>query len=556
MINQKGFYITTAIVYPNSRMHVGFGWEVMGADMVARFHRMLGRPVFFATGADEHSQNVEKAAHKVNLSAQSYCDQMSDDILKVMQLMDIAYDRYIRTSDKDHEIVSQYLISKSKHSGDVYKQAYEGLYCDSCEVFYTEKEIEATEGKCPTHKQNVRKMSEENYFFKLSKYEPFLKDLFKRNPKFLEPESRRNEVLSFIEQGLKDFSVSRTSFKWGIPLPFDEDHVIYVWFDALINYLTAIKFPVYHVDKNGKEGELIQGNPDFFKKFWPCDIHVIGKDITRFHCIYWPAMLQSTGIELPSKVWAHGFIEYRGEKMSKTRGVMVTPDAVIQEYGVSALRWYLLSGIRFDGDGEYSEDSLVTKCNADLANNIGNLVNRVVNMSLKYFPESKEGKGITNYGTLPLGITSVGHRMNEILGKNGENLVSKINSMDLSGYCGLLIEFSMAMNKFIDETKPWSLAKNLDEIEGKELLATVLSECLEGIRNLAIGLWPVIPQTAIQILEQCGLNNDQLITKQLLGTHKTIDVPNFKQFAFNGNTVFKLQTPKPLFARLEVKQDK
>lgn len=460
-LNNKGFYITTAIAYPNSRMHVGFGWEVIGADVVARFQRMKGREVFFSTGTDEHSQNVEKAAIKAELSPKAYCDGMAAEIIQSFDRMEVAYDRFIRTSDPDHEKVCQYLIEQAFKKGDVYKQQYEGLYCESCEVFYTEKETAAgPQGPlCATHKIALKRIAEENYFFKLSKYEFALEEYFKNHPEFLEPEFRRNEILSFIGQGLKDFSVSRTSFKWGIPLPFDANHIIYVWYDALINYLSAVKYPAGGKNPNGDQA--------FFDKFWPCDVHVIGKDITRFHTVYWPAMLWSASegataekdkIPLPKRVWAHGHLMLNGEKMSKTRGNIVTPDEVMADFGVTALRWYAIAANNFGDDGNYSDQDIVLKCNADLSNNIGNLVNRVVSMTLKYFPTAQSPR---DTGKLPAGVESVESRFKKLWFNNAENsnLNLAIEKMDLMGYCQRVIEFAMAMNKFIDETKPWSLAK-------------------------------------------------------------------------------------------------
>lgn len=542
---EKPFYITTAIAYPNSRMHVGFGWEVMGADMVARFHRMNGREVFFCTGTDEHSQNVEKAAVKAGLTAKAYCDQMASEIKESMERMDIAYDRFIRTSDPDHERVCQYLIEKAFKAGDVYKQKYEGLYCEGCEVFYTEKETLAGPNgpECVTHKQPLKRVAEENYFFKLSKYEAQLKQYFKDHEEFLEPDYRRNEVTSFIEQGLKDFSVSRTSFKWGISLPFDPGHIIYVWYDALINYLSAVKY---------------LEDPAFFKKYWPCDIHVIGKDITRFHTVYWPAMLWSAGIEIPKNVFAHGFINLNGEKMSKTRGNIVTPDDVIGDFGATALRWYLLSANNFSGDGNYADQDIVLKCNADLSNNIGNLVNRVVSMTLKYF----ETTPVANKDVLPEGVQSVAARFETAFGAKAERLRDAIAQMDLSGYCARVVDFSISLNKFIDETKPWALAKALTKLdsspEDRARLESVLAQLLEGIRNLGLALWPVIPAASEGILRQLGLeptaNSDSADWSfQTLQTGRELNVPKFSKFKFDSMRQFKLAPPNPLFPRLEQK---
>ncbi len=530
--NKKGFYITTAIAYPNSRMHVGFGWEVIGADVVARFHRMLDQEVFFCTGVDEHCQNVEKAAQKAGLSSQKYCDQMAQDIQKVMSLMDISYDRFIRTSDPDHQKICQALITQAYQAGDIYKQNYEGWYCSSCEVFYTEKEAIQKEETflCPTHKILLQRLSEENYFFKLSKYEKDLKKIYQTHPHFLLPEIRKNEILSFLEGGLKDFSVSRTSFKWGVPLPFDSKHVIYVWYDALINYLSAVQY--------GNDAE-------FFKKFWPCDMHVIGKDITRFHCIYWPAMLLSAGIELPKKVWAHGFIQFQGEKMSKTRGNIVTPDEVIQDFGVTPLRWFLVSSNSFDSDGNYSDEALILKYNADLCNNIGNLVNRVVSMSKKYFGE----KILKDFQNLPPDVQAVSERKKLFFGKSGEKLESDIQSMNLSGYCNAVVDFAISLNKFIDETKPWKLAK--DETK-KQVLETVLAQLLEGIFCIGGVLWPIIPDASQKILFQIGVGFEHTLWKEIkLYTNKTMKAPYWKCLWDKGQNSFHLQLPQILFQRIE-----
>lgn len=546
MKSGKGFYITTAIAYPNSRMHVGFGWEAIGADMVARFQRMRGRPVFFCTGTDEHSQNVEKAAQKAGLTPKAYCDQMAEEIRASMERMDIAYDRFIRTSDPDHERVCQHLIEKAFKSGDVYKQKYEGLYCDSCEVFYTEKEtVSGANGpECATHKLPLRRVAEENYFFRLSRYEERLKQHFKENSDFLQPSFRKNEITSFIDQGLKDFSVSRTSFKWGIPLPFDPEHIIYVWYDALINYLSAVRY---------------LDDPAFFKQFWPCDVHVIGKDITRFHTVYWPAMLWSAGIELPKRVWAHGFINLNGEKMSKTRGNIVTPDEAMADFGATALRWYLMAANQFDGDGNYSDQDLVLKCNADLSNNMGNLVNRVVSMTQKYFDKLSPH----DRGKLPSGVESVQVRMETYFGSRGEKLVIAIDAMDLGAYCGKIIDFSMSLNKFIDETKPWSLAKAMQKTESlgdeRAMLESVLAQLLEGIRNLAVALWPVIPQASEGILAQLGLDptntaNAEDWDMQKLATGRVLAVPKFEKLGYDSMRQFVLAPPKPLFPRLEQKE--
>jgi len=518
--------------------------------MVARFRRMEGRPVFFCTGTDEHSQNVEKAAAKVELATKAFCDRMAEDIRNTFDKMEITYDRFIRTSDPDHEKVCQFLIEKAFQAGDVYKKKYEGLYCESCETFYTEKEsVTGSKGlECPTHKVPLKKVEEENYFFRLSKFENQLKDYFLSKPEFLNPDFRRNEIVSFVNQGLRDFSVSRTGFKWGIPLPFDPEHVIYVWYDALINYLTAVKFPA-------------PGNPnadaEFFKKFWPCDVHVVGKDITRFHAVYWPAMLWSAGIELPKTVFAHGHLMLNGEKMSKTRGNIVTPDEVMTDFGTNALRWYVISANSFSGDGNYSDQDIVLKCNADLSNNIGNLVNRVVTMAYKHFGESSPH----NQNKLPDGIQNIASRFEQSFGAGAVKLREAIDSMDLMGYCSRVTEFSGSLNKFMDETKPWSQAKVVQKPEATDLdravFQSTLAQLLEGIRNLGIALWPVIPSASEAILAQLGVTALAVsadFDAVKLHSGKVITVPLFSKLSFDAAREFKLSPPKPLFPRLEIKE--
>ena len=371
-------YVTTAIVYPNNRIHVGFAWECLGADWLVRSKRLLGRPTYFATGMDEHSINVQKAAEAQSLSPKAYCDRMSEDIQRVLRGIGMSYDRFIRTSDEDHERVVQKLVQRAFDKGDIYKAKYEGLYCESCEAFYTEKDLIG--GNCPSHPRPPKFISEENYFFKLSKYQDALLKLFKDQPNFLQPEGRRSEITNFIAGGLKDFSVSRSTFTWGVPLPWDPSHVVYVWFDALINYLTAAGIEGWLDDPNGPKGAT-------FRERWPADVHIIGKDISRFHTIYWPAMLMSLDLPLPRAVFAHGWMSLKGERMSKSTGNMVTPDEVVAATGVDPFRYYLLAENQFAGDGNFALDLLMLKSNADLANDMGNLVNRSISMTRKYFPE-------------------------------------------------------------------------------------------------------------------------------------------------------------------------
>jgi methionyl-tRNA synthetase len=375
----KTEYVTTAIVYPNSRIHVGWAWECLGADWLVRALRLQGQDTYFATGMDEHSIKVQRRAEAEGLSPKAYCDRMASDIEKVLQQMGMNYDRFIRTSDPDHEWVVQQLVKRAFDHGDIYQAKYEGHYCEGCEAFYTDKDL--VDGLCPAHKTKPKWISEENYFFKLSKYQDRLLKLFQDQPDFLQPDYRRAEVVNFIQSGLKDFSISRSTFTWGISLPWDPKHVVYVWFDALINYLTAAGLEFKLKDPQSAQAKE-------FDARWPARVHIIGKDISRFHCVYWPAMLMALDIPLPRGVFAHGFISIAGDRMSKSSGNMVTPDEVMAWSGPDPFRYYLLAENQFSQDGNFAQDSLVLKNNADLSNDWGNLVNRSISMTRKYFPDA------------------------------------------------------------------------------------------------------------------------------------------------------------------------
>jgi methionyl-tRNA synthetase len=462
-------YVTTAIVYPNARIHVGWAWECLGTDWLVRSLRALGRPTYFATGMDEHSLNVQRAAEAKGLSPKAYCDQMAVDIEKVLRQMGMSYDRFIRTSDADHERVVDALVRKAHEKGDIYKAKYEGHYCEGCEAYYTEKDLK--DGKCPAHGTAPKWISEENYFFRLSKYQDALLKLFEERPNFLEPEYRRAEIVNFIKAGLKDFSISRSTFTWGVPLPFDPRHVVYVWFDALINYLTAA----------GLEPKL-EGKDGPFDSLWPAKLHVIGKDISRFHCVYWPAMLMSLDLPLPERVFAHGYITIKGARMSKSSGNVVAPDEVMAWSGPDPFRYYLLAENQFAQDGNFDEDALILKNNADLANDWGNLVNRTINMTRKYFPDAAvEGKASTLPET---------RELRDSFSALEKELRAAVDRVDPAAYVAACLARSRVLNLYIDKTKPWALAK---APENREKLGEVLGNILEGIRWVATGLLPVLP---------------------------------------------------------------
>lgn len=515
----KTHYVTTAIVYPNSRIHVGWAWECLGADWLVRALRLQGKETFFATGMDEHALKVQRAAERQGLTPKVYCDQMAVDIEKVLKMMGMSYDRFIRTSDADHEWVVQQLIQKVYDQGDIYQAKYEGYYCEGCEAYYTEKDL--ANGLCPAHNTQPKWMEEENYFFRLSKYQDALLKLFQEQPDFLQPDYRRAEIVNFIQQGLKDFSISRSSFTWGVPLPWDKKHVVYVWFDALINYLTAA----------GLEFKLKDPTSEGAKKFdarWPADWHIIGKDVSRFHTIYWPAMLMALGIELPKHVFAHGYISIKGGRMSKSSGNVVTPDEVMAVTGPDPFRYYLLAENQFANDGNFAWDLLVLKCNADLANDWGNLVNRSISMTRKYFPGEKL--------TPPAKYTHSAE-VRESFEKLPAELDAAIKAVDPSAYAAACTARSRVLNLYIDRMKPWALAKAATP-ESMADLREVLYTLLEGIRWVATTLMPVLPFGMPEVFRQLGME-----TPSEFGALAKLKW---------GETAIQPGEPKPIYPRLEM----
>jgi methionyl-tRNA synthetase len=515
-------YITTAIVYPNNRIHIGWAWECIGSDWLARGLTAFGLQTYFATGMDEHSLNVQKAAEAKNLAPQTYCDQMAVDIQKSLRAMGMSYDKFIRTSDSDHKWVVSQLVQRAFDNGDIYKAKYEGFYCEGCEAFYTEKDL--VDGKCPEHKTAPKWISEENYFFKLSKYQDQLLKLFKDQPDFLLPDYRRTEIVNFVQAGLKDFSISRSGFTWGIPLPFDPKQVVYVWFDALINYLTAA----------GMEFKLKDSSSDAAKEFdarWPARVHVIGKGVTRFHTVYWPAMLISMGIPLPKQVFAHGYINFKGERMSKSSGNYVTPDEVIETFGADQLRYYLLAENNFSQDGNFAWDAMVLKVNADLANDFGNLVNRSISMCRKYFPDEEM--------RLPSKL-SHSQEVQASFEKLPAELRSALDRMDPQGYILAIRERTRLLNLYIDKTKPWALAKNEAQ---REELREVIATLLEGIHWVATAFAPVLPFGMPEVFKQIG---------RVTSTSGKSEEPSLLSEFSWCKSAFKVGEPKPVYPRLEL----
>ncbi len=463
------FYITTAIDYTNSKPHLGHAYEKIIADVIARWHRIRGEDVFFLIGTDEHGQKVERAAIAAGKTPKEFVDELVKFFKELYEKLNISYNDFIRTTEDRHIKIAKEIFKKVFDRGDIYKGFYEGLYCVSCEAFYTEKN--AVDGNCPVHKTKLELIKEESYFFKLGRYQKKIIEHIKNNKNFIIPEQRRNEILSRLKEPLKDLSVSRCSFKWGIPLPIDEKHVIYVWFDALLNYISALEYP-----------------KEKFKKNWPADVQVIGKDISWFHTVIWPAILLASNIELPKTIFIHGFVNIGGEKLSKTRRIVVDPFELSDKYGSDALRYFLMREIPSGQDGDFSEEALINRINAELADSLGNLVNRVLVLVEKNFD-----------GFVPR------NREKDKLTKLSLNVVKAVDgSMEELQFHSALNDIFFLVNesnKYINENKPW-------EIEDKEKLGGILYNLLETLRFISILIYPFIPKTASKIKKQLGIEKE------------------------------------------------
>ncbi|KUO76808.1 MAG: methionine--tRNA ligase [Clostridia bacterium BRH_c25] len=507
----KKFYITTAIAYTSRIPHIGNTYEAVLADAIARFKRLTGNDVYFLTGTDEHGQKIQEQAENDGLKPQEHVDKIAAEIRRIWDFMNVSYDQFIRTTDKQHKETVQKIFKKLYEQGDIYKSSYEGLYCTPCESFYTESQL--VDGKCPDCGSEVAHASEEAYFFKLSKYQDRLMKHIEKNPNFIWPESRKNEMIkNFLKPGLQDLCVSRTSFDWGVPVSFDEKHVVYVWIDALSNYITALGY-----NPEGESGEL-------FNKYWPADLHLIGKDIVRFHTIYWPIILMALGVELPKQVYGHPWLLQGKDKMSKSKGNVIYAEELVKHFGVDAVRYYLLKEMPFAQDGNITYEHMIAKMNSDLANNLGNLVNRTVTMVNKYF----DGKIAGATCKEPIDDELI----NLALGTPGkvEECMNEYRAADALDEIVTLLKRS---NKYIDETMPWVLAK---EESKKERLATVLYNLLESIRIASVLLQPFIPDTALEIQKQINAQKTDWAT---LGT-------------FDGTVAGTVvNEAKPLFARID-----
>ena len=473
----KSFYITTPIYYPSAKLHIGHAYCTTIADAMARFKRLAGYDVFFLTGSDEHGQKIQQAAEKEGVTPIEYVDKIVAGFQALWQRLHISNDDFLRTSEPRHHRVVQEFFRRAKAKGDVYKGEYTGLYCTPCESYWTELQLDE-DGCCPDCHRPVQQVSEEAYFFKLSNYADKLLKHIKENPDFIRPTSRRNEMISFIERGLDDLCISRTSFDWGIPVPDDEKHVIYVWFDALTNYVTAAGF---------------FDDPEKFKKFWPADVHLVGKEIVRFHSIIWPAILMSLDLPLPKQIYGHGWLIVDGDKMSKSKGNVVDPNLLIDEFGADAIRYFLLREIALGQDGNFSRDALIGRINADLANDLGNRLHRTLNMIGKF-----------QNGVIEAATTK--NETDEALIADAAELLavyeSGMENMEISPVMKKLWAFIGRANKYIDETAPWALAK--DEAKKAEL-AAVMYNLAESLRVISVLISPFMPETAPKIWAQLGM---------------------------------------------------
>ena len=514
-MEKQKYYITTAIAYTSGKPHIGNTYEIVLADAIARFKRMQGYDVFFQTGTDEHGQKIEEKAGEAGVTPKEFVDNVAGEIRRIWDLMNTSYDKFIRTTDSDHEAQVQKIFKKLYDQGDIYKGYYEGMYCTPCESFFTESQL--VDGKCPDCGREVKPAKEEAYFFKMSKYADRLIEHINTHPEFIQPVSRKNEMMNnFLLPGLQDLCVSRTSFRWGIPVSFDPKHVTYVWLDALTNYITGIG---YNCD-----GE----STDQFKRDWPADLHLIGKDIIRFHTIYWPIFLMALDLPLPKQVFGHPWLLQGDGKMSKSKGNVLYADELVEMFGVDAVRYFVLHEMPFDNDGVITWELMVERMNSELANTLGNLVNRTVSMSNKYF-----GGVVSNPGFME----PLDRDLRETAVSTAGKVADKMEELRVADAMTEIFALFKRCNKYIDETMPWALAK--DESK-KERLATVLYNLVEGISIGASLLEPFMPETSAKILEQLGAKK------------RSIEVMNMFGLYQSGQKV--TEKPEILFARLDVNE--
>ena len=515
---KKPYYITTAIAYTSGKPHIGNTYEIVLADSIARYKRLEGYDVRFQTGTDEHGQKIELKAAEAGITPKEFVDNVSEEIKRIWDLMNTSYDRFIRTTDEDHEKQVQKIFKKLYDKGDIYKSEYEGMYCTPCESFFTPSQL--VDGKCPDCGRPCQPAKEEAYFFKMSKYADRLIKHIEENPKFIQPESRKNEMMNnFLKAGLQDLCVSRTSFKWGIPVDFDDKHVVYVWIDALSNYITGLGY-----DADGNHGEL-------YNKYWPADLHLIGKDILRFHTIYWPIMLMALDIPLPKQVFGHPWLLQGDGKMSKSKGNVIYADDLVDLFGVDAVRYFVLHEMPFENDGVITWELLVERLNSELANTLGNLVNRTIAMSNKYF-----GGEVVNAGDCA-DQADIDADLKAVVTGAKAKVAAKMEELRVADAITEIFTVFKRCNKYIDETMPWALAK--DEAK-KARLQTVLYNLVEGITVGACLLEPFMPETSAKILEQINAEKREFD-----------ELDSFGKYVSGTKVTDK---PEILFARLDLNE--
>ena len=504
-MKKEKYYISTAIAYTSGKPHIGNTYEIVLADAIARYKRFKGYDVYFQTGTDEHGLKIQQKAADKGVTPQEFVDEVAAEIKRIWDLMNTSYDKFVRTTDENHVKVVQHIFKKMYDNGDIYKDKYEGLYCVPCESFWTESQL--VDGKCPDCGREVVKQSEEAYFFRLSKYQDKLEDLFENHPEIVEPAPRRNEMINnFIKPGVRDLCVSRTSIDWGIPVDFDPNHTVYVWLDALTNYITNIGYDVDNCT-------------DEFNKLWPADLHLIGKDIIRFHSIYWPCFLWSLGVPLPKKIFGHPWLLTSDDKMSKSKGNVIYADDLVDQFGVDAVRFYLLHEIPFSSDGNLTIDLLIDRINSELANTLGNLVQRTISMGHKYFDGKIENKKVEE---------DVDKEFIELINSLDKRVEEKMDSLHISDALTEIFEVLRASNKYIDDTTPWILAKDEDKLSRLE---TVLYNLFESIRVCGLLLESFMPDTSKEILKQLNIEDNSL-------NH-------------NDNNKYELGEARPLFQRID-----
>ncbi len=516
MHEKKPFYITTPIYYPSAKLHIGHAYCTTIADAIARFHRLEGDDVFFLTGSDEHGLKIQQKAEEAGVTPIEYTDKIVAGFQNLWKRLSISNDDFIRTTQKRHERVVQEVFRRIYAKGDIYKGEYKGLYCTPCESYWTEHQLDEN-GCCPDCHRPVQEVAEEAYFFKMSKYQDRVLQYIEDHPDFIQPVSRRNEMINFIKQGLDDLCISRTSFNWGIPVPIDPKHVIYVWFDALTNYLT----PIGYLD-----------DPEKFHKYWPADLHLVGKEIVRFHTIIWPCILMALDLPLPKKVYGHGWLIVDGDKMSKSKGNVVDPIGLIDEFGADAIRYFLLREINLGQDGNFSRDALIGRINSDLANDLGNLLHRTLSMTLKF------QDGVVK---APAGESDVDRSLKEDARETVAFFEQNMEDMQLSLTIKKVWAFISRANKYIDETAPWALAKDPAK---EQDLANVLYNLTEALRVISVLISPFMPTTAVRIWQQLGLAQD-------FASVRTEDIEQWGGVPAG----LHVGTPEQLFPRIEVEKE-